>query len=129
MSDSTPPQLLPLIRKIKDSYVFWHDCHATLPKTHRHSLGARIDTILIEIIEAVSAAQFMQRHEKLPFVRFAIKKTDTLKVLLLILWETKSLHSGKYISLSARIDEFGRMLGGWNGQLAKQNFPASTGKK
>jgi len=109
--------------------MLWHDYHATLPKTHRHSLGTKIDNIFVEIIEAVAAAQFLQRHEKMPFVRFAIKKTDTLKVLLLILWESKSLGNKKYIALSARVEEFGRMLGGWNGQLAKQNFPAVARKK
>lgn len=39
----------------------------------------------------------------------------------MILWETKSLDTKKYISLSEKIDEIGRMLGGWNGQLTKQN--------
>ncbi|HEY4500555.1 MAG TPA: hypothetical protein VJH25_02055 [Candidatus Paceibacterota bacterium] len=37
----------------------------------------------------------------------------------MILWETKSLDDKKYIALSATIEEFGRMLGGWNGQLSK----------
>lgn len=35
------------------------------------------------------------------------------------LWETKSLDNKKYIALSEKIDEIGRMLGGWNGQLTK----------
>ena len=29
----------------------------------------------------------------------------------------------KYISLSVQLDEIGKMLGGWNGQLTKQNSP------
>lgn len=44
-------------------------------------------------------------------------------VLLMILWETKSLDNKKYIALSLKIDEAGKMLGGWSGQLAKQNSP------
>ena len=38
----------------------------------------------------------------------------------MILWETKSLESKKYLALSVKIDEVGRMLGGWNGQLQRQ---------
>ena len=53
------------------------------------------------------------------YVRLAIQKTDTLKILLMILWETKSLDNKKYVALSIKIDEIGRMLGGWNGQLQK----------
>jgi len=128
MPDSTP-RLLPLIRKVKDAYIRWHNCHATLPKTHRYSLGTRIDAIFIEIIETASAAQFAQKNEKLPLLVLTIRKTDTLRVLLHILWETKSLDDKKYLSLSAMIDEFGRMLGGWHGQLAKQNSSGARPKE
>lgn len=41
----------------------------------------------------------------------------------MVLWETKSLDDKKYIALSVKIEEIGRMLGGWNGQLSKQNSP------
>jgi len=92
-----------------------------LPKPHRHSLGARIDTLFIETIEAIAAAAFLSKTEKQPYIRLAIKKVDTLKLLLMILWETKSLDSKKYIALSQRMDKIGKMLGGWNGQLTKQN--------
>ena len=57
------------------------------------------------------------------FVRLAIRKADTLKILLMVLWETKSLDDKKYIALSIKLEEVGRMLGGWNGQLIKQNPP------
>ena len=120
---SPPLRLLPLLQKTKTAYILWHEYHAILPKTHRYSLGQRIDTLFIEIIESVAAAAFLSRQEKLPYVRLAIKKLDTLKILLLILWETKSLDNKKYITLSVKVDEIGRMLGGWNGQLAKQNSP------
>lgn len=39
----------------------------------------------------------------------------------MILWEAKSLDNKKYIALSVKIDEVGKMLGGWKGQLDKQN--------
>lgn len=48
---------------------------------------------------------------------------DTLKIFLLMLWETKSLDNKKYIVLAVKLDEIGKMLGGWNGQLTKQNSP------
>ena len=75
-------------------------------------------------MEAVSLAGFLARDEKQPYVRLAIRKMDTLKILLMVLWETKSVDDKKYIALSLQIDEIGRMLGGWNGQLTKQNSPS-----
>jgi len=97
----------------------WFDYYQILPKVHRHSLGQRIDNLFVEILETISTASFLDRTKKLPYVVLAIRKTDVLKILLMILWETKSLDAKKYIFLSQRIDEVGRMLGGWNGQLLK----------
>jgi len=69
------------------------------------------------------------REEKLPYVRLSIRKVDTLKIFLMMLWETKSIDNKKYIILSEKIDEIERMLGGWNGQPQKQNSPSRSGEK
>ena len=138
ISDFPPPPLLPLLAKAKNCYLIWITLYQILPKVHRHSLGQKIDTIFVEIIEAISIATFFSREEKPPWVRVAIRKTDTLKILLMVLWETKSIDNKKYITLSIPIEEMGRMLGGWSGQLSKalqqfqgkQNSPAiRTGEK
>ena len=118
-----PSKILPVLNKVKGAYLTWYRFYQDIPKTHRHSLGQRIDTLFVEVIEAISAASFLSREEKHPYVRLAIKKLDTLRVLLMILWETKSFDDKKYITLSVMLDEVGKMLGGWNGQLTKQNSP------
>lgn len=116
-------RILPVLAKVKEGYLLWYKFYQDLPKSHRHSLGQRIDTLFVEIIEAISAASFLSRDEKHPYVRLAIRKADTLRLLLLVLWETKSLDDKKYLALSVKLDEAGKMLGGWSGQLTKQNSP------
>jgi len=81
--------------------------------------------LFVESIEAIATASFLSPTEKLPYVRLATRKTDTLKILLMILWEIKSLDDAKYIALSLKIDLVGKMLGGWSGQLQKQNLTPS----
>jgi len=110
---------LPILGKVKEVYLIWYKFYQDIPKSHRHSLGQRIDILFIEIIEAISAAGFLGIEEKRPYVRLAIKKMDTLRVLLLVLWETGSLENKKYIALSLPLDKIGKMLGGWNGQITK----------
>ena len=130
-----PPQiarLLPILEKPKNAYLTCYAYYQILPKLHKHSLGLRIDNLFVEIMEAISTASFLDITKKLPFIVFAIKKTDLMKVLLMVLWETKSLDTKKYIALSLKIDEVGKMLGGWNGRTVKdleklalkQNSPA-----
>ena len=126
-----------MLEKLKTSYLLWFTYYPTLPKTHRYSLGQKIDGVLIEAIEAVVAASFLSPFEKQPWVRLAIRKIDTFKVLLMVLWETKSLDTKKYAALSVPFDEIGRMLGGWNGQIQKaleelkkkQNSPAGKARE
>jgi hypothetical protein len=86
-------------------------------------LGQKIDNLFVEAIEAIAIASFLSKEEKLPYVRVGIRKIDTLKILLMVLWETKSLDNKKYIALSEKLNIAGKMLGGWSGQLAKQNSP------
>jgi len=121
--------LLPLLEKLKGAYLLWFQYYQILPKTHRYTLGARIDTLFIEVIEATATASFLAQAEKLPFVRMAIRKIDTIKVLLLVLWETRSLDNKKYIALSEKLVETGKMLGGWSGQLKKNSPNAKLEEK
>lgn len=106
---------------MKDAYRKWHEYHRTLPKTHRYTLGQRTDDLFVAVIEAIAAAAYLTQKKKLPYVQLATRKLDTAKVLLLVLWETRSLDNNKYATLSKRLDEVGRMLGGWRGQLKKHN--------
>ena len=123
--------------KIKESKISCHAFWVLCPKSQRHSFGYRIDSLFVEIIEAIAAASFLSKEEKRPYVRLSIKKIDALKILIMILWESKSLEDKKYIALSVKLDEIGRNLGGWQGQLIaqllKQNSPGKydprTGEK
>lgn len=73
------------------------------------------------MIEAVSAAVFLIKQDKLPFLKLAIRKLDTIKILLLVGWENKFIMNTKYADLSLKLDKIGKMLGGWKGKLEKEN--------
>lgn len=114
---------MPILQKLKTVYILWFEYYGTIPKIHRFTLGQRIDTLFVESIEAISIATFLQKEEKIPWIKVAMRKIDTVKILSMVLWETKSLDNKKYIALSLPIEEIGKMLGGWSGQLTKQNSP------
>lgn len=119
--------MLPVLEHLKTSYLLWHKYRQDLVKVERFSLGLRIDILFVETIEALASATFLSPPEKLPYVRLAIRKIETIKILLLVLWETKSLADKRYIELSLKLETIGKMLGGWNGQLIKNSTnPAQT---
>ncbi len=127
----TPPRtILPVLEKLKAVYILWYECHNGIPKSQKYSLGNRIDLIFIEIIEMTASSAFSIRAEKVPYIKIAIRKLDTLKILLMVLWESKGLDNKKYITLSEKLYEIGRNLGGWLGQIVKQNSPdTKSGEK
>jgi uncharacterized membrane protein YjdF len=114
-------KLVPILGKIKSIYVFWYSIYHIVPKTHRYTLALKIDNLFIEIIEMCASASFVQKLDKVIYLRTAIRKLDTLKIMLMVLWETRSIDTKKYELLSVPLDEIGKMLGGWLGQTEKHN--------
>jgi hypothetical protein len=107
----------------------WHIVSTKLPKTVKYSLGLKIENLFIDSIEAISVATFLQRSEKLPYLKKAISRVDTLKVFLQMIWEMKLLDTKQYAEISEKLAAVGKMLGGWYGQVLKQNSPVGTGEK
>ena len=92
-----------------------------MEKTHKYTIGLKIDTLYTDLIETISVATFLDKTEKTPYVKHAVRKLDTLKIFLMILWENKSISHSGYAHISTHLDEIGRMLGGWYGQLKRSN--------
>jgi hypothetical protein len=102
----------------------WHQYREDFPKTSRYTLGDRIDLLFIHILELLFTASYQSKEAKLPTLDMAVRKADVLKFLLRVAWEIRALDTKKYAALSEKLDEFGRMLGGWRkGLIAKT--PAS----
>ncbi|MDO8516117.1 MAG: four helix bundle protein [bacterium] len=80
---------------------------------------AKIDGLFIETIESVFIASYVSRERKLPYIERAAGKLDLVKFFLQTLWEIKVLDNKKYIALSEKLNEVGRMLGGWMKQSSK----------
>ncbi len=74
------------------------------------------------MIELIFVASYLNKNQKIPYVQKAIAKLDLIKFFLQITWEIKALDNKKYIILSEKLNEIGKMLGGWYRQLSKENL-------
>lgn len=83
------------------------------PKRSRYTLGQKIELNFLEVVEWVFYASTTQGGEKTLCLQRAVKKFDLVKFLMRVAWEAKSLDNKKYAVISERLDEVGRMLGGW----------------
>ena len=94
-------------------YKLWHEFFPHFPRDSRQTLGQKIDNLFLEVIENVVKAGYSDKAEKEIFLKRASVKLDLLKFFLQVAWEIKSLDNKKYINLSEKLLEVGKMLGGW----------------
>jgi len=122
-ASSPPPKPPSVIQKLVAAYKLWHEFLPHFPKTSKYTLGAKIDSLFLELTDLVFTASYLPRTGKIRYVQKAITKSDSLKFFLQVAWETKMLDNRKYILLSEKLNETGKMLGGWNKQLIKETSP------
>jgi len=83
------------------------------PKDSKYTLGNKIDSLLLETIEFIVGGSYLDKIEKLIYLKRASFKLDLLKFFLQVAWEIKVLDNKKYISISEKLNEVGKMIGGW----------------
>jgi len=86
----------------------------------RYSLGGKIEHYFLELLESIFTALYLPPAQKIDRLVIAIAKLDGVKFFLQLAWENKCVPQDKYIELSERLNEVGRMLGGWKKGLEKK---------
>lgn len=81
------------------------------PKSVRHTLSHRIETVTLGILEDLTTATYRKPRTKA--LRRADERLNRLRVLLRLAHELGHLSHGHYEEAAARMGEAGRMLGGW----------------
>lgn len=112
--------LLPVVEHTLSLYKIWYGYRDHFPKKSRYTLGDKIDTRFLNILELISIAAYQTPAEKLSTLDRAIMGVDVLKFLLRVAWELHILDDKKYSILSDGIQEIGRQIGGWKKGLQKK---------
>ena len=114
-----PDPKRPPVYTVWEEFVGWTlDRTAGIPKSQRFTFGQRIDAYSLDVLELIVEAMFTK--EKVALLNAANLKLETLRVL----W--RLVQKRTWISLRQRhfahekIDEAGRMLGGWRKQAAER---------
>ncbi len=122
-------KLTPVVIRLKDCYNTWQIFLRDFPKANRYTLGSKIDEIFLNAIEFTFLASYTNFKDKIIIVDKAISKIDLLKLLILLSWEIKALENNKYIEINKRLEEVGRMLGGWKKQIEEKTSQINEKKK
>jgi hypothetical protein len=88
-----------------------------IAKGTRYTLGARIENKFLDLLELSYAAYFSDKEKKTQKITDCILITDTLKFLISIAWEGKLISNKQCEDVALKLEEIGKMLGGWRKSL------------
>ena len=103
----------PILKKTVDLYKEFYQHLKTFPKKDQYMLGKRCEEHILSFMESILIAVSSYGQEKKNKLLVANSEFDVLKVLIRMARELKMLDTKKYLSIEQRIQEIGRMLGGW----------------
>ncbi len=91
-----------------------------IPKSSRFTIGARIENKFLDLLEFSYIAYFTEREKKMEKIAQCILSLDVLKFLLCVAWEAKFISHKHYAEISEKLEEIGKMLGGWKRGLERK---------
>ena len=118
---------LSIINKLIETYKLWQQYLPHFPKTSRYTLGAKIDRFFLKILDNINLGRYLSKENKLKFIQKASANLDSLKFFLRIAWEIQALNTKQYAALSEKLNEIGRMMGGWIKKL-EEKLPPKAGE-
>lgn len=88
-----------------------------MTKSARYTLGERIENKFLDLLELSYNAYFTEKDKKLEKVTKCILITDGLKFLVSVAWEGKLISNKHCEDMAVKLEEIGKMLGGWKNSL------------
>ena len=91
-----------------------------MARDERFGIGAKIDALLLDLLEVLRKASFVDTASKPALLGTGINTADSLRFFLQIAWESRLIPNKQYEDLASAVEEIGRMTGGWRkGILSK----------
>ena len=102
-----------MLLKEKEAYQYWLPIQRDLPKVERLGLGQKIEQAFLDVLELTYTSIYLPPESKIIVLSKTISRLDLLKFFLQLAWESKLIPTQKQAELTRRLQEIGRMLGGW----------------
>jgi len=84
-----------------------------MPRVGRYTTGTRIENHFLDLLELIYKAYYASIENKNIIIIESINKNDIIKYLLQIAFENKLIKEKQYLELSQKLNEVGKILGGW----------------
>lgn len=111
---------LPIINQVYDVYKNIVDLNHKLNRRWRYSLGANLEQTILDLIEQLVMAKSAPKPLKAGYLAKANGKLEVTRLKLRLMLELGLTNETRTFQLQAKLEEIGRMLGGWIKSLHNQ---------
>ena len=105
------------MNRIKEGYLIWIGIVPHIAKGARYTIGARIENKFLDLLELSYIAYFTEKDKKSEKLSECVLILDTLKFLVSVAWEGKLISNAHYEQVAIKLEEVGKMFGGWKKNL------------
>ena len=88
-----------------------------MSKGSRYTIGNRIENKFLDLLELSYTAYFNKKENKSEKIAECILVLDALKFIITVAWEGKLISNKQYEEIALKLDEAGKMFGGWKKSL------------
>ncbi len=112
---SPPPHAFSssIVHKSYEVYLFLHVSINLFPKRDRYTLGVQIEQRMLKILELIMLAREKDGSSKILILNKIDVELKLLKLFIRMSFDIWALPEKKYLDVSEKIIEIGKMLGGW----------------
>jgi len=102
-----------ILHKVYDFYKLLYQYLETFPRKDRYVLGQKCENMVLDILELIINALQIPLRQKLKMLEEASIKLNMLRIFIRLAKDVRALDFKKYLTLQEKINEIGKMLGGW----------------
>ncbi|RIL12310.1 MAG: diversity-generating retroelement protein Avd [Proteobacteria bacterium] len=104
---------IPIIHKTYEFYRALHDLQKVIPKMERFTLWQNCENTALQTLAGLLRVGYAPPEKRLEQLASVGINIDMLRVFLRLAVDIKALTPKKCLPLQEKLDEIGRMLGGW----------------
>ena len=106
-----------ILQRVKEGYLLRLEIVPHIRKTGRYTIGIRIENKFLDLLEQTHTAYFTDKNGKAPKIDECIFTLDILKFIITVAWDGRLMADSHFEKVVLKLDEIGRMLGGWKKSL------------
>ena len=104
---------IPLFHQAYSLYKLIDTYSLYIPKAKRFTLWNRCENASLAVLEGIIAAGHYSGSKQLEILRSLSIQLDMLKIFVRLSHETRCIDKEVYLEIETKIQEIGRMTGGW----------------